>query len=78
MSEGPAGGIMHEYTASVTWNKAHGFYPSDFVWPWYADGSAVNDKDYGTSFPPALVPTSNSHWKVFDWTKPYPGITVAP
>ncbi len=75
-SQGDAGQLMCEGQASVDWNVAHGFYPAGFKWPWKADGTTSLDRDYSTALPPAMFPTGGSRWKVFDWTKPYPGITA--
>lgn len=77
--QGGAGGIMCETIESINWNKAHGFYASNFQWPWFADGTMTNDHDnstYNGALPPALVPTSGSRWKVWDWNKAYTGIST--
>lgn len=78
-----AGGLITEGLRSISWNIAQGFYPAGFQYPWVADGSMDNadpldSTAYNAALPPALLPTSGSHWKVFDWNKSYPGITVAP
>lgn len=79
--QGAAGNIMCESIQSIAWNAAHGVSGySGFQWPWFADGTMTGDHDtttYNGAFPTVLVPLSNSHWKVFDWNKSYPGITVA-
>jgi len=80
VGQGSAGCIMCETMESITWNASHsvpGY--SGFQWPWFADGTMSGDHNtstYNGAFPPALVPTSGSHWKVFDWNDAYPGITV--
>ena len=83
--QGSAGGIMCESGESIVWNAkvgipGYGTASAPYQFPWVADGtiSAVfGNGTYAAAFPAALMPTSGSHWKVFDWNKSYPGITVA-
>ena len=81
VGQGSAGNIICETVQSIAWNAAHGVAGySGFQWPWLADGTMTGDHDtstYNGAFPASLVPLTNSHWKVFDWNKSYPGITVA-
>lgn len=79
--QGGAGGIITESVQSINWNISQGWYPAGFKWPWVADGSTdsgliIDNSFYDAAFPFSLMPTSGSHWKVFDWNKPYPGISA--
>lgn len=85
--QGETGAIMCETVQSIAWNAAHGVPGySGFRWPWFVDGTVTGDHDsstYNAAFPKALMPLDTthggpggSHWKIFDWTKSYPGITV--
>lgn len=79
--QGGAGGIISESIESIAWNISQGFYPGGYQWPWIVDGTTSNaDKDsttYNAAFPAALMPTSGSHWKVWNWNSIYPGISSA-
>jgi hypothetical protein len=79
--QGQAGGLITESVQSINWNISQGLYPAGFKWPWVADGTmdnglVIDSSFYDAAFPPNVVPQTNSHWKVFDWNKPYPGIST--